>query len=335
MLQQLLAVSVLATFSLSAIEVLANEGDPSPSAASTASAPAAPEFTRSVKGWTYDANTNCWALDPSARSNLGFSWTGGCTDNRISGDGTLTWSDANPLTFGDLQTMTGKFASGLLDGPGTARWSDGRIYEGTFKDSIPDGAGKMHWRDGNYEGQFHFGKFEGRGILVVDGRKLDGEFRYSELITGHYSGVMPDGSRYDGEIKNGWNSWYGTLTFISGTYEGRFHQNDMSGPGVLHRLDGTTLTGIAEPAREDSNPPVQITYPPLSRRLSEQGRAVITYVVQTDGQVTDVKLAVSSGWERLDKAATETVAAMHYVPARMAGVPIAITKTKVVTYKLR
>lgn len=308
---------------------------PTAATGSAPEGPPPPEFTKSVRGWTYDAKANCWALDPSARTGLSFSWTGGCTDGQISGDGTLTWNEAGALTFGDLQSITGKFAFGMLDGEGTAVWSDGRIYEGTFKDSIPDGVGKMHWRDGDYEGHFFFGKFAGRGILVAAGRKLDGEFRNGEMITGHYDGTAPDGSRYHGEIEDGWNRWYGTVTFISGTYEGSFHQTDMSGQGVLHRPDGTTLKGIAEPARENSDPPVQISYPPLSRRLSEQGSAVVTYVVQSDGRVTDIKLATSSGWERLDKAAMDTVAAMHYAPARMAGVPIAITKTRVISYKLR
>lgn len=49
------------------------------------------------------------------------------------------------------------------------------------------------------------------------------------------------------------------------------------------------------------NPPP--VYPSLSRRLGEQGRVTLRVLVEADGTPSQVQVAQSSGYERLDKAA--------------------------------
>ncbi|WP_026604122.1 energy transducer TonB [Methylomonas sp. 11b] len=57
-------------------------------------------------------------------------------------------------------------------------------------------------------------------------------------------------------------------------------------------------------------------YPSASRQLGEQGKVLLRVLVNSDGQVEQVLLRKSSGHERLDQAAQETVQKWRFVPAR-------------------
>jgi protein TonB len=64
-------------------------------------------------------------------------------------------------------------------------------------------------------------------------------------------------------------------------------------------------------------------YSAVSRRLREQGRVVLRVLVSADGRPEKVELRASSGFERLDTAALDTVAHWRFVPARQGDRPIA------------
>lgn len=64
-------------------------------------------------------------------------------------------------------------------------------------------------------------------------------------------------------------------------------------------------------------------YPPLSRRLGEQGRVVLRVHVDTRGLPGEIQLHTSSGAERLDQAALATVRRWKFVPAKRGAEPIA------------
>lgn len=318
--------------------------------------PPIPDFAKANPRWAYDLKADCWALGivvPTTATS--FTWTGSCDDRRVSGEGTLFWYDAGSLAL----TIKGKFTHGVLNGFANATWADGGHYEGEFKESLIDGEGKETWASGDhYEGQYRDGKFDGRGllfnasqtwyrgefkngkydgqgVLTIADNRMEGAFEKGALVNGHIRCKAPDGSFYDGEIRNGRMEGQGILVSGAGTYEGQFHLGEMSGPGILHRPDGTILKGIAEPAREDSDPPVQLVYPPISRRLAEQGVVVLAFTVESDGKLTNLKIVKSSGFERLDLAAMETGAMLHYVPARMAGTPITTTRLRAIRFELR
>jgi len=57
-------------------------------------------------------------------------------------------------------------------------------------------------------------------------------------------------------------------------------------------------------------------YPSASRHLGEQGKVLLRVLVNSDGQVEQVTLRKSSGFERLDQAAQDTVQKWRFVPAR-------------------
>lgn len=57
-------------------------------------------------------------------------------------------------------------------------------------------------------------------------------------------------------------------------------------------------------------------YPPISRRLGEEGRVLLKVRVTADGAAATVDLEKSSNFERLDEAARQAVARWRFVPAR-------------------
>ena len=57
-------------------------------------------------------------------------------------------------------------------------------------------------------------------------------------------------------------------------------------------------------------------YPPISRRLREQGRVMLRVLVSAKGTADDVQIRTSSGVTRLDEAAQETIKHWKFVPAK-------------------
>lgn len=64
-------------------------------------------------------------------------------------------------------------------------------------------------------------------------------------------------------------------------------------------------------------------YPPLARRLGEQGQVLLRAYVRADGRPEQIELRRSSGSARLDTAAQETVRLWRFVPARRGDTPTA------------
>jgi protein TonB len=82
-------------------------------------------------------------------------------------------------------------------------------------------------------------------------------------------------------------------------------------PLLLPRLDAAYL----------QNPPP--VYPPLARRMGEQGRVFLRVRVAADGLAQQVELKTSSGSPRLDHAALDTVKRWRFVPARQGDQAVA------------
>ena len=73
-------------------------------------------------------------------------------------------------------------------------------------------------------------------------------------------------------------------------------------------------------ASQLNNPAPQ--YPPISRRLGEEGRVLIDVYILPNGTVGEIKLQRSSGYPKLDAAALSAVKNWKYVPARRGNTPI-------------
>ncbi len=65
-------------------------------------------------------------------------------------------------------------------------------------------------------------------------------------------------------------------------------------------------------------------YPPLSKRLGEQGKVVVRVLIGTDGRAQQAEIRTSSGYDRLDLAALATVRQWRYVPGTRNGMPEAM-----------
>jgi len=71
-----------------------------------------------------------------------------------------------------------------------------------------------------------------------------------------------------------------------------------------------------------NNPPPP--YPALSRRLGEEGKVVLRVRIEPDGTASAAEIRTSSGYERLDQTALQTVLRWKYVPGTRDGVPEAM-----------
>lgn len=76
-------------------------------------------------------------------------------------------------------------------------------------------------------------------------------------------------------------------------------------------------------------------YPALSRRLGEAGRVVLRVQVAANGLPTEITLHSSSGFERLDNAAKDTVRRWRFVPARLGSEPVAASVLVPIIFSLK
>lgn len=76
-------------------------------------------------------------------------------------------------------------------------------------------------------------------------------------------------------------------------------------------------------------------YPPLSRRLREQGTVLLRVHVDANGAAAQVELKQSSGHARLDQTAMDTVQRWRFTPARQGGAAVAGWVIVPVSFTLR
>jgi protein TonB len=82
-----------------------------------------------------------------------------------------------------------------------------------------------------------------------------------------------------------------------------------------------------------NNPPP--AYPPLARRMGEEGKVVLRVFVNDHGLPEDVEIRTSSGSSRLDTTALETVRQWKFVPARRGETPIGAWVLVPISFSLR
>ncbi len=61
-------------------------------------------------------------------------------------------------------------------------------------------------------------------------------------------------------------------------------------------------------------------YPPLSKRLGEQGKVVVRVYIEANGSASQAEIRTSSGYDRLDQAALQSTLRWRYVPGKRNGV---------------
>lgn len=93
-------------------------------------------------------------------------------------------------------------------------------------------------------------------------------------------------------------------------------------PVIGARFDADYLSNPAPP------------YPPLARRLGEEGKVVLRVQVSAEGNATQVEIRSSSGFPRLDQSALDTVRRWRFVPARQGDKPLPSTVLVPIVFKL-
>jgi len=77
-------------------------------------------------------------------------------------------------------------------------------------------------------------------------------------------------------------------------------------------------------------------YPAMSKRLGEEGTVVLLLTVSDEGRVTEAKVDQSSGFERLDEAASkEAVRSWRFLPGTRNGKPETMQMRIKVTFSLK
>jgi protein TonB len=91
-------------------------------------------------------------------------------------------------------------------------------------------------------------------------------------------------------------------------------------------------TGATAIGSTHTTPP----YPEVSRRLGEHGLVRVAISIDASGAIQDVRVAASSGSDRLDQAAVDWVKShWRYHPATRNGSPVASTSLAEIVFDLR
>ena len=77
------------------------------------------------------------------------------------------------------------------------------------------------------------------------------------------------------------------------------------------------------------------TYPPLSRRMGEEGKVVLRVHVEPNGRPAQIEIKTSSGSPRLDNAAQDAVWRWKFVPARRGDEAISAWVLVPITFNLK
>lgn len=75
-------------------------------------------------------------------------------------------------------------------------------------------------------------------------------------------------------------------------------------------------------------------YPAMSKRLNEQGKVQVRVLIGADGAAQKAEIKQSSGFDRLDQSALDTVMRWRYVPGKRGGVAEAMWFVVPITFVL-
>jgi protein TonB len=118
---------------------------------------------------------------------------------------------------------------------------------------------------------------------------------------------------------------------------------------TVRELPPEPVVAVAAPAAPAAAAPAPVTppdasaaslrnpaprYPIESRRKREEGTVRLRVVITTDGRVKTISVAKSSGFERLDEAALETVRKWKFKPGEQSGVPVEAVGFLSIPFKL-
>ena len=218
--------------------------------------------------WVKTDNQDCtvWSDEP-LKANETVTWSGSCTDGRVSGEGTLEWVVDNEVAG----IYDGGMVGGRLHGEGVLRLKvenengfdrlqatfiageaegevqydapNGDTYIGELKDGKRHGLGYYRELAGvEYFGDFEDGQHHGVGFMTdAEGNAYFGQF---EKGAGSGAGVYEaaDGSSFQGRFADSLPNGAGTYVAPNGdTYQGVFRAGEADGMVLVTKADGSQL----------------------------------------------------------------------------------------------
>ena len=102
-------------------------------------------------------------------------------------------------------------------------------------------------------------------------------------------------------------------------------------PFVRTENDAKAL-GITMPSAANAH--IATHYPSEALAKFEQGTAVVEFVVNADGSVSDPRIGTSTGYASLDAASLDSVKAWRFHPATRSGEPVAVRTRAVVKWEI-
>ncbi|MBK7870975.1 MAG: caspase family protein [Saprospiraceae bacterium] len=149
----------------------------------------------------------------------------------------------------------GEFQNGEIHGVGVCYYSDGSKYQGEWQFRYPDGNGTKTFQNGTRRtGLWKKGQpVDNAGNFLLSLGK-DTPSETADIQSGCLSGncnagqgifAYPNGSKYEGQFRNGKPEGIGTFFYINNDrYQGSFKSGFPHGNGILYKADGQTKKGL-------------------------------------------------------------------------------------------
>ena len=109
--------------------------------------------------------------------------------------------------------------------------------------------------------------------------------------------------------------------------------------GAIMNGNGESSTGARGEQTSAVIPPVLIrdvepVYPDAARLQGWEGRVILEFLVDANGQTREISVVDSSGYDVLDKAAVSAARQWLYLPARLDGQTVATRLRRIIRFKL-
>ena len=118
----------------------------------------------------------------------GSIYEGNFVNGSKTGKGKLTFKDGKfdgngKINYVDGRVYEGEFKNNMMNGKGEFKWKDGEKYTGNYLNNLKHGFGKYEYNSNQYyEGFWLNNKQHGKGLYYLNGKKLNGLFRYGKII---------------------------------------------------------------------------------------------------------------------------------------------------------
>ena len=210
-----------------AIAVASTEAEPPEAIAPN---PVCPDRPEGSACWMELANLpGCHVWNPNPQQTESASWTGGCVDGYVNGQGTVTWvygADGENVSA----SGPGPYLNGKMHGDWIVTDADGNVGEGSFVDGERHGNWVVSLVSGGVqEGPFVNGELQGHWVFTdSDGDVREGPFmagkRHGRWVITLSNGMVEEGLYVDGERQGRWvergNDYTRETPYVNGQRHG-------------------------------------------------------------------------------------------------------------------